>query len=151
MRNTLSVYRSKVDGWLAAVLVFSMGITVAVAMLLLFSGSRQGILFGIVYLAIIAGVALVVIPVRYRITDEELVIQSGLLRWRIPLSQILRLARSGSLSAGPALSLDRLEVEYAKGRSSRSTILISPERQQEFIRDLAVAAGLKPRDEAWVR
>jgi hypothetical protein len=89
-------------------------------------------------------VGAVVVPVRYHITGRELVVRSGVWKIRVPLRSILRVAPSPSVLSNPALSRDRLAVQYQKSRFSRPEILISPVRQDGFLRELGAAAGLEP-------
>ena len=79
----------------------------------------------------------------YRFTDADLLVRSGPFRWRVPLREITSVRPSRDLLSSPALSLDRLRIDYAK----RSFILISPRERDEFLRDLesriASAKGVK--------
>jgi hypothetical protein len=81
---------------------------------------------------------LVAWPCRYRLRADDLVIQAGQIHWQISYSQITRVEPTRSPFSSPAYSLDRLAITYG-GKQ----IMISPERQQEFLKELADRATLK--------
>ncbi|MBH1966520.1 MAG: PH domain-containing protein [Comamonadaceae bacterium] len=68
----------------------------------------------------------------YRVDEAELKIQSGPLRWKIPLQSIRAVEPSRSWWSSPALSLDRLCIHH--GRMSQT--LVSPRQKLEFIQAL---------------
>lgn len=74
---------------------------------------------------------LVGIPCRYTLEDDHLLIQSGLVRWRIAYADITEVAPSRSLWAAPAMSLRRVKVSY-RGRFQ----LVSPRDRERFIEEL---------------
>lgn len=78
---------------------------------------------------------------RYTLTDTELVVQSGPFRWRVTLADITDVRPTHNPLSSPALSLDRLQIAYGKGRE----ILISPEERDEFLRELEARRGKKAR------
>lgn len=68
----------------------------------------------------------------YRLDATTLHIRSGPFRWRIALAEIHSVAATTDIRSGPALSLDRLRIEYGSGRG----MLISPRDKEAFLRDL---------------
>jgi hypothetical protein len=61
-------------------------------------------------------------------------------RQRIDIQKIKSIRKSSSPLSAPALSLDRLEIRY----NERDFVLISPNRQEEFIQQLlAINPGIK--------
>ncbi len=78
---------------------------------------------------------LVMWPLYYELTDAELFVRSGLMRWHIPFGSILRVRPSSSLLSSPALSLDRLEIAWEKHGRVRK-ILISPKDSEGFLQEL---------------
>lgn len=64
----------------------------------------------------------------YVIDGNTLVIRSSFLTWRVPIRQIESITPTRSALSSPALSLDRLRIDY-NGKS----ILISPENRERFI------------------
>ncbi|TCP58112.1 PH (Pleckstrin Homology) domain-containing protein [Tumebacillus sp. BK434] len=67
----------------------------------------------------------------YEFRENELYIKGGPFRWRIPYQQIRSVRKTRSIISGPALSLDRMEI-----RSTYDSVLISPEREAEFLAEL---------------
>ena len=65
----------------------------------------------------------------YVIDSRELRIQSGPFRWTIALEDISSVKPSRSTLSGPALSLNRLRIDYGAGK----WVLVSPEQPDEFI------------------
>lgn len=70
-------------------------------------------------------------PVEYVLSDEELVVRSGVIRWRVPLGEFVSISATRDPSSAPAWSLDRLKITYGK-----KSIMISPARREEFLDDL---------------
>ena len=71
----------------------------------------------------------VFVDTRYVIGEGMLLIRSGPFRWRIPLNQIRQIVPARNALSSPALSLDRLRIEYDAGRSR----MVSPLDQQGFL------------------
>lgn len=81
---------------------------------------------------------LFLLPLRYLLSAGELAIHSGLLRWRIPVESILRVCHARGLRPAPALSHNRLRVDYQRG--NRTTfVYVSPVDRARFLADLASA------------
>ncbi len=126
-------YRSKVDAWIAALLVIAGGGTVAAAVALIVRSHH--VRDGAVPLGVLAVIGLLSFPLHYQLTDTELIVRSGVTRWRIPFASIVRVQSSSAMWSSPALSADRLEVSYTKnGKLKR--VLISPKEKEYFLRDL---------------
>lgn len=68
----------------------------------------------------------------YRIEAGELRIRAGPLRWRIPVAGITRVEPTRDARSGPALSLDRLCIDYGHG----ARCLVSPRDAAGFVREL---------------
>lgn len=65
----------------------------------------------------------------YTITENDLKIKSGPIKFSIPLEQIKKIRKTKNPLASQALSLDRLEIRYGKYKMA----LISPEDKEGFI------------------
>ena len=65
----------------------------------------------------------------YVVGASELRIRSGPFCWRIPIKEIHRVSPTRSPWSSPALSLNRLRIDYGDGK----WILVSPKRRAEFI------------------
>jgi hypothetical protein len=74
---------------------------------------------------------LVGLPCRYTLADDHLLIQSGVVRQRIPYADITDVAPSRSLWKAPAMSLRRVKVSYRGGFQ-----LVSPRERERFIDEL---------------
>ena len=135
-------YRSKVDAWLAAVLVGAFLMTlIGMFFVVVLSGAFAVAWWVIVLdLVIWGGVLSLLCPLYYEITPSTLLVRSGWIRRQIPLACIQRVFPTHNPLSAPALSLDRLQVEYTQGSLPRS-VLISPHDTPSFLRDLAERAG----------
>jgi len=69
---------------------------------------------------------------RYIIKNGDLKIVSGPFSWIIPITSITSVQESQSSSFGPALSSDRLEIEYGKDK----VMIVSPADKTEFMQKL---------------
>lgn len=141
-------FASKVDTWLAALLVLPAVIAVVAVGWTLYRGEDTGLA-----LAALGAVLLflfgLVLPIRYGIGQGELVIRHGLVRQRCKLAEILSVTPSRSPLSSPALSLDRLEIR--KGERWTDRILISPAEREAFLRLLAEQGGMRREGGALLR
>ncbi len=161
--QTIRWYRSKVDLWLAILLAVPPLAIVALLVRGLQTGRTEDLVGGgIVGLLIAALYGGLLFPIRYGINRHELIIQAGWLRQHIPLASITEVYPTWNPLSAPALSLDRLHVQYAPhsaaeagpatsppttpGRLNRffHSQRISPADRAAFLHDLAAAAGLEP-------
>ena len=67
----------------------------------------------------------------YVIEGDTLLVRSGVIKWRVPIGDIRSITPTRSVASAPALSLDRLRIEYGN-----RVILVSPEEKQRFIEAL---------------
>lgn len=89
------------------------------------------------------------IPIRYGIEDNWLIIRFGVVRRRIPLSDIREVHPTHNPLSSPALSLDRLAIRIDDGYMGMS--LISPAQREEFLTLLASSAVLAREGDRLVR
>jgi FtsH-binding integral membrane protein len=128
-----SQFVSKIDGWLLVVLVGS-----ALACLLAAGTMMISTAPGPWPLALVLIVIGCVLPVwllvstRYMLTARTLRIRSGPFRWRIELADIRSVTPTRNPLSSPALSLDRLRIDYGVKR----WVMISPLEQGRFLREL---------------
>lgn len=87
--------------------------------------------------ALFVGVLLLFLPTKYVLGEEQLTVRSGLMHWEIPYRVIEGVAPTHNLLASPALSLDRLRIDYNGG-----AVMISPKDKERFLAELANRAGL---------
>lgn len=126
-------FPSKVDAWLAAILVALVLIAVVVP-LILYAVDNPDAWSGLISTALIfAIVGGLVFPLYYELESEALLIRSGLLRSRIRYADIQRVVPSRSWLSSPALSLDRLHVDAGNPLGP----LISPKDKDAFLDALA--------------
>lgn len=135
-RREVRVYRSMVDWWLAVLTIGGLGLGLIVVAVAAWS-EGDPLSLGI-FLSVLVMVGILAWPVTYTLTEDELVVRSGVLRWRVRFTEVEGVVATRAMWSSPAWSLDRLRVDYGKGR----WILISPERREEFVRELKGRAGL---------
>ena len=135
-------FTSKVDWRLGMLLVLPPLGSLAVLVAGLTSSDRVGVAIGaLACLFVVALYALVVLPVRYGVGSEELIIRFGVVRQRVRFASIIEVASTRSPLSSPALSLDWLAVRTGAGRFSMT--MISPNDREAFLGLLAARAGLR--------
>ena len=130
------VYKSKVDTWLMIVLIAAIAIAIFVTITVVLAGPRST--WWLLAITLGVGVALpawVLWATDYTLTADQLLVRSGPFKWRIPVESISAVSPTLNALSSPALSLDRLRVEYGKG----SYIMISPRDKDAFLRSLEAA------------
>ncbi len=130
-------YRSKVDAWLAAMLIGAFLLTLLLTLAEVFSSAWWIVLL---VFAVWGFVLSLLFPLYYEITPSSLLVRSGWIRREIPLTCIQRVFPARNPLSAPALSLDRLQVDYTRGSLPRF-VLISPRDTTGFLRNLAESAG----------
>ena len=126
------VFASKVDRWIVMVTIVPMVAAAGAIAAATVAHPGREMLFPIAMLLLLA--FLITRTFRatdYRIEGEELTVRSGPFRWRIEIGSIGSIRPTRSAVSAPALSLDRLRIEYG-GRA----ILVSPREKEQFIREL---------------
>jgi hypothetical protein len=78
----------------------------------------------------------ILLSTKYTVSQGHVLVQSGPFRWRIPALGITRITPTRSPLSSPALSLDRLRIEYD---SDKKSLLVSPAEPEEFIRAIQSA------------
>lgn len=128
-------YRSKRDGWLSIILIGTIVILLLALVPLLKTAlsGRLASLPGIaLLLASLVLAASVLTNTRYAVQGDILRIQSGPFRWTVGIKDIVRVTETDDPSSAPALSLDRLSIQYQQGGSIRE-ILVSPRERAAFV------------------
>ena len=121
------------DAWLAAIVVVAAVAALGVAGALLVSdvpyrlplAAFLGAIGGVLPLWVMGGT-------RYIVGAAELRIVSGPFRWRVPLRDIRAVTPTHNPLSSPALSLDRLRIEYGR----RKWIMVSPRDREAFVSEL---------------
>lgn len=131
------VHRSKVDTWLIATLVCSAVISLVVSGLGIYIKSSP-MTWAVAVFTVSMGVGLPVwlfTSTYYKIGTELLQVRCGPFKFDIQLAEITSITPSRSLLSSPALSLDRLRIDYGEGKS----LMISPCNKEQFLKDISVA------------
>lgn len=138
-----AVYRSKIDLWIAVVLVLSIVVSIAGAGMALHT-TPTAFAWLISLLIVVVGGALpvwIITTTYYQIDGRVLFISSGPVRLSVPIENIVSITPSSDLLSSPALSLDRLRIDYGLGKS----VMISPRDKEGFIRTIEAI-----QSSAWV-
>jgi hypothetical protein len=143
-------YPSKIDRWLVPVLCVPPAAAVAVCVAFALVGSTSGLLVGGAMVVLVAGIYFgLVVPTRYGVCETYLLVRFGLCLRRVPLYDISEVRPTHNPLSSPALSLDRLHVQY--GRGLFNAVMISPADRNGFLDNLARIAGLKREGDRLVR
>ena len=120
-------FKSKVDLWLAAVLWGSVAICFFPVFL------EDGLIVGLaIGIPMAIFVLLLWINTKYYIRDNQLVIKGVLKDTLIPIESITSVKTTRNPLSAPALSMDRLEINYGKYEFT----LISPLEKERFVEEL---------------
>lgn len=132
----MAVYRSGVDAWLVAVLAVSAAASLVGAIVVLAAGFAAAWVLAAFIALVGAGLPIWLWrSTCYTLQAGQLVVQSGPFKWRIPVKDITGVSATSSPLSSPALSLDRLRIDYGPGAS----LMISPREKERFLRDLQEA------------
>ena len=129
-------FSSKIDLWLLIVILAAVAICGAILAdnwnALLARGWLVTALIGIPLAIGVLFPLWIIVSLRYFLSETRLRIRCGPFNWRIPVAEITDVSPTSSALSSPALSLDRLRIEYGTG----SAVMISPEPREEFLRQL---------------
>lgn len=132
------VYTSKIDTWLKLVLVGAMATCLIAFVFALRTGSNTAIVAILPALTIGAGLPVwLMTSTTYTLSGTTLMVKSGPFKWQVPIEQITSIKPTSNPLSSPALSLDRLQIDYGRGQS----IMISPKDKDQFIQDLEMRRG----------
>jgi membrane protein YdbS with pleckstrin-like domain len=143
--TALAVFPTKVDRWLAVVL--SIGLVVQLVSFVSALTTPNSITTGTLALSCVGLFAPIVlllalaVPTRYELHSDQLVIRSGLIRYRIPYAAVRGVEPTRNPLSAPAWSLDRLKIKRPSGFA-----LISPKDKDGFMRALLERAPHLKRD-----
>jgi Bacterial PH domain len=131
-----TVYRSKADAWLVAVLVSAIAISIYVTFEVFSSGSPLAGWIAALTTGVGVGLPLwLLLSTRYTLEPRQLVVQCGPFKWKIPVADITNITPTSNPLSSPALSLDRLRIDYGRG----SSLMISPRNKERFLLDIEAA------------
>lgn len=124
-----SVFRSKVDLWLIALIVAIPILVLEFALEGTGFNERFADLLAVAICAVVLVlVAWIYLTTRYTVTSEALLVKSGPFSWIVPLREISRIEPTHNPASSPALSLDRLCIRYGDRE-----IMISPADKSGFM------------------
>ena len=132
----MQTFRSKKDWWIVGFIVAATGILLQ----MLWSMQLRGTLaeypeHGIVYALTIAIMWWPLLNTRYIVTQDQLIIHSMFLKWTILKTDIQKMSPTNNPLSSPALSLDRLQIDYQKDGKNKS-VLVSPKDKEKFLQAL---------------
>lgn len=131
------IFYSKVDWWYYVLIAVMGGWMVYLFWI-------KEIIVAFIFMVITSFMIRMLTSMRYIVTsDDMLVIEYGLQFLkpvRIPLSDIVRIERKFNPISSPALSLDRIEVYFRKGKLVVS-VCISPKNREDMVRMLQKRNG----------
>lgn len=130
-------FASKRDPWLMVLGLGAGALSVITTAPILFADlhATPKIITAVLMVLVVVLIPWVCLSTYYVVEPNELKICSGPFRWQIPLEDIYRVSPTRAWWSSPALSLDRLRVEYGDGK----WILLSPERREEFVDALGLS------------
>jgi len=135
-------YPSKIDWWLVPLLCIPPASAVIACAVSAIHSSMNDLVIAAAIAILVAGLYLgVVFPMRYGLSETHLIIRNGMCTQRILLSEISEVYPTRNPLSSPALSLDRLHVQFGEGFFK--AIMISPADRDRFLDELAQRTVLK--------
>jgi hypothetical protein len=126
-------FRSKVDWWLAAVLLISAAASaMAVVIVSVVESPLLGLAISPLLLLSVGLPTWLLRATTYTFGDTDLEVRCGPFAWRVPLREIRAVTATRNPLSSPALSLDRLRIDFGPMRS----VMISPEDKEGFMKEL---------------
>ena len=127
------IYRSKIDWWLAALLGYAIVFSAGYSIYMMAMGGPEYWWLALITTAVGAGLPLwILLTTRYILEAETLFVKSGPLTWRVPIAEISDIRPTRNPLSSPALSIDRLRIEYSGCRA----IMISPREKEHFVAEI---------------
>jgi len=126
------MFNTKIDAWILALLLIA--VTLCLGGIVQNWESISGAYW---WVGALLGMAILIllwplVTTRYYLSDTKLLVRCGPLSWEIDIGDIQAVEPAQSSSASPALSTDRLRIDYGGGRR----IEISPVPRQAFLQQL---------------
>lgn len=134
-----NVYTSKIDTWLVLVLGAAAVLVLFAAYAVIKSKGMMGVLLMLPAVLIGLGLPLwLIATTRYIVNSTHLFIRSGPVALQVPVADITAITPTTNPLSSPALSLDRLRIDYGRGQS----VMISPRDKEQFLSDIAARRGI---------
>ncbi|OTG88050.1 hypothetical protein B9T31_00545 [Acinetobacter sp. ANC 4558] len=129
-------FHTKIDWWVYAFLICLTGLLIQLLITMQAKGNITAYPFhSITYLLTILVIWWPVANTRYVVDHENLIITCMFLKWKIKLSDIEKIEPTSNSVSSPALSLNRLKIEYTKGGKNKF-VLVSPRNKDKFYQAL---------------
>lgn len=126
----MKVFKSKMDLWLLIVLLFAIFASVTAAINMYQEGSDMMLAYAAFTLLIGCGMPLwMLLTTRYEVNGNTLMVVCGPIRKSIEIDSIRGVKSTRNPASAPALSLDRIEINYGDNGS----IMVSPADKTEFL------------------
>ena len=143
-------FKSELDWWIGSILVAVPTLTLILVVSAVARGDREAILAALGGCVAVAAIyVLLVVPVRYGVGDDDLVVRFGVVRQHIRYESILEVRPTRSPLSSAALSLDRLAIRTGSGPLKLT--LISPRDRDEFLSLVAAESRLTRRGDRLTR
>jgi len=143
-------YRSKVDWWLALILCMPPIASASVCFSFVRMPNPTALAWAAGSVLFVLGIYFgLVFPMKYGLDDTYLLLRFGLCRKRIRLTDVTEVYPTHNPLSSPALSLDRLHIQFGEGLLK--AVMISPADRDRFLDDLAGKTGLTRQGERLVR
>ena len=134
--NRVQKFRSKKDWWLVAFLICLSGLLIQLLLTMHAKGNISAYpIHTTTYILTIAFIWWPVLNTQYVIDGDYLKIKSMFFKWKIKLSDIQKISKTTNSASSPALSLDRLRIDYIQDGKAKF-VLVSPKDQQNFVQSL---------------
>jgi hypothetical protein len=143
------VHKSAIDLWIFIALLCG-PIFIGIRLITEYSASGSVSLLNVLSMLVLGVVYCVfIVPIRYTLETEALVIRFGVFTRRIPYQAVTTVSFSSEFWSSPALALKRIKIQYAN--TLFGSILISPRARSQFLDDLnARLPTFKRQDDALV-
>lgn len=128
-------YRSKVDAWLLVTLLGSAAVAL-VAVIAVGDALPWPLAVAILAPGCVLP-AWLLASTHYTFAERELRVRAGPFKWRVPYDRIRAVTPTRDAASSPALSLDRLRIEYGPGQE----IIVSPRNRERFLLELEARRG----------
>lgn len=131
-------FKSKIDWWLKAILMFMVFLCVYLIVMAVSTKSIEFIYSAIILLTVFIGIFIsIYIFTFYEITDDLLIIKSGLYKKSIKIANIKGISPTHNPISSAALSVNRIAIYYVGKKTVKmSTEFVSPGNKQAFIDNL---------------
>lgn len=128
----MQIFRSKIDWWVLGFIISMTGLLLQLLLTMYAKGTIvQYPEHTTVYILTIILLWSPIFTTYYSLDTDMLTVRSLFFKWHILLANIQKISATDHLDVSPALSLQRLRIEYLKD-GEKQVILISPKKIDAF-------------------